>query len=81
MLEYADEVISTYEMQAKEVTLILSCLDDKRDSLVRKIDTARKMKGAIVDELYDFLIESHHEQLSLLQLATLNLKANHFKTK
>lgn len=63
-----------YKFSAPQVTLMLACIEDRRDIVLRKIDHIRKGKLAIDESLYEYIIEGHQAELYLLHETTLTLK-------
>ena len=66
--------MGTFNLSDSQVRFILSCVEDRRDILLRKSDNLRKMKGSIDDELYNFFMDSHQSELHLLHDTSLILR-------
>ena len=66
--------MGTFNLSDSQVRFILSCVEDRRDILLRKSDNLRKMKGSIDDELYNFFMDSHQSELHLLYDTSLILQ-------
>ena len=66
--------MAAYNLSDSQVRFILSCVEDRRDILLRKSDNLRKMKGSIDDELYNFFMDSHQSELHLLHYTSLILQ-------
>lgn len=50
----------------ESVRLLLSSLEDRNTSILRKTDNLRKMKESISNELYDSINRRYQEDLSLI---------------
>lgn len=60
-------------LEVTHKTLLLSCLDDRRDALIAKTDRLRKMKGTIDDVAYNNLMELYEYELHLVTDTHLRL--------
>jgi hypothetical protein len=63
-----------FKLTDTQVRFILSCIEDRRDVVLRKIDNLRKMNGSIDDELFEFIMEEHHTELHLMHQTVLTLQ-------
>lgn len=66
--------METFELTPSQIRLMISCLNDRQDAVLRKIDYVRKGKLAIDETLYDYVIEGHQAELYLLRETVLSLK-------
>lgn len=66
--------METLKFSPPQIRLMISCVEDRRDTVLRKIDHLRKSKGSIDDSLYEFIIEGHQAELHLLHETVLTLK-------
>lgn len=48
------------------IRLILSCLEDRNTTILRKTDNLRKMKDSLDDDLYESINRRYQEDLSLI---------------
>ncbi|MFK3869473.1 hypothetical protein ACI2IV_13595 [Psychrobacter faecalis] len=55
-----------YTLSETQVRLIMSCLDDKRDAVLRKTDNLRKMQGSISDSLHKDFMQVYEDELHLI---------------
>ena len=61
------------DLTIQQKTLLLSCLDDRRDALISKTDRLRKMKGVIDDITFNNLMEIYEYELQLMTDTHLRL--------
>jgi hypothetical protein len=66
--------MADFKLNDTQVRFILSCVEDRRDIVLRKADNLRKMKGTIDDELFEFIMESHQAELHLLHQTVVTLQ-------
>lgn len=62
------------ELSPSQIRLVIACLDDRRDTVLRKIDHLRKTKDAVDDSLYEFINEGHQAELHLVRETVLSLQ-------
>lgn len=60
-------------LEVAHKTLLLSCLDDRRDALISKTDRLRKMKGVVDDTTFNNLMEIYEYELQLMTDTHLRL--------
>jgi Mg2+ and Co2+ transporter CorA len=54
------------QVNSEGVRLILSCLEDRNTTILRKTDNLRKMKDSLSDDLYESINRRYQEDLSLI---------------
>ena len=67
---------SDLQLNHTQRLMLLSLLNGKRDELMRKADTLRKMKDWIDADLYEFFRQSHNDELKLVQDIIMQLHSN-----
>lgn len=66
----------TCDLSTDQASIIQHCLAERRDAVIRRMDTYRRMGDVLASELYDQLILIGHSELELLLDATSKLKGN-----
>ena len=61
-----------YTLSETQVRLITACLDDKRDTVLRKTDSLRKMQGSIDDGLHKDFMQTYENELHLINSTYLS---------
>lgn len=64
----------TCDLSTDQASIIQHCLAERRDAVIRRMDTYRRMGDVLAPELYDKLILIGHSELELLLDATAKLK-------
>lgn len=58
--------MSQFNVSDESLRLILSCLEDRNTTILRKTDNLRKMKDSLADDLYESINRRYQEDLSLI---------------
>lgn len=64
--------MAEYTLSETQARLIISCLDDKREAVLRKTDNLRKMQGSISDSLHNDFMQAHENDLHLINSTYLS---------